>query len=120
MGGEDRFDSQKRRSYRPATRRPEPKRSWTVLRKAEIARPPGERRPLAELCSDIGKLAKQSVDDDAEQNDIGLEEFTGVQGHEADAGRSGDGLRHDQGEPHDPQPVAQPDEDGGKRAWQYD
>ena len=81
---------------------------------------PGERCAFAEFCDDVRQLAKQSVNDDAEQDDVGLQEFARVHRHIADAGRCRDGLGDDQGQPHHAEAIAQSDKDGGQGAGKND
>ncbi|EGY00493.1 hypothetical protein AZA_85030 [Nitrospirillum viridazoti Y2] len=81
---------------------------------------PVQRPALQPARRDVGQLAQQGVDDDAQQHHVGLQELPRVHGHVADAGGGGDGLRHDQGQPHDAQGIAQAHQDGGQGARQDD
>ena len=55
----------------------------------------------------VRQLAEQRVEQDAQHDDVGLQELAGVHRHVADTGGGRDGLGHDQGQPHDAQRVAQ-------------
>ena len=59
----------------------------------------------------VVELAEHRVKQDAEQYDIGLQEFPGIHRHVTDAGLGRNGFRHDQDHPHETERIANADED---------
>ncbi|CAP42747.1 hypothetical protein predicted by Glimmer/Critica [Bordetella petrii] len=85
-----------------------------------VGRVPGQQALLQPARAQVGQLAQQRVQQDAQQHHIGLQEFARVHGHVPDARLRRNGLGHDENDPHQPQREAQPDQHGRQGARQDD
>src|SRR5215218_2391049 len=78
-----------------------------------IAGMPGQELPLESSRGHVGEFAEQGVEEDAEHQHVGLQELTRIHGDVTDTGRGGNRFGDDQGQPHDAEGVAHPDQDRG-------
>jgi hypothetical protein len=79
---------------------------------------PREETTLQRAGDQIGAEPDERVQDDHQDDDVGLQELAGVGGHEADAGRRSHGLRDDQRKPGVGEREPQAEQDRRQRAGQ--